>query len=286
MMRTQESDISASDLDFLCCLIRDRSAIVLEPSKAYLLKARLEPYVKTKGIGSIAALVKMLQSPLHAKALGDEVVDIMTTNETSFFRDFHPFETLRNAVIPQLINKRASTRTLSIWCAAASSGQEPYSVAMLLREYFPELQNWKVNYIATDISSTMIARCREGLYSQLEVNRGLPANYLVKYFKQEGGCWRINADIRQMLDFRQLNLISTWPPLPRLDLVMIRNVLIYFDSQVKRRILDEILKSMAPDAVLFLGTAETTLNIHDKFKRVPQGSTSYYVVGGRDEHRS
>jgi chemotaxis protein methyltransferase CheR len=281
MTLTQKRDdtLTDADLAFLCQLIRERAAIVLDANKAYLLKARLEPFARANGYGSIAALVTALRSPLLAKSLAEDVVDAMTTNETSFFRDFHPFETLRTIVLPALIKKRSATRTLNIWCAASSSGQEPYSTAMLLREHFPELATWNVKFIASDISKTMLARCREGVYSQIEINRGLPVNYMLKYFKQSGSCWQINEDIRKSIEFRELNLIKPWPFMPRLDLVMIRNVLIYFDADVKKRIFSAIYDLMNTDGCMFLGTAETTLNIDERFKRVPQGSTSYYIPG-------
>ncbi len=271
-----EMDVSELDLQYLCDLVRTRSAIVLETNKAYLFKARLEPLARAKGLGGIAGLVGALRQPGASPALANDVVDAMTTNETSFFRDLHPFETLREKVLPELIARRAATRRLNFWCAASSSGQEPYTVAMLLQEHFPELQSWQVCFVATDISPSMLERCRSGIYSQLEVNRGLPITYLVKYFEKQGNDWQFKEHIRRSIDFQPMNLIQPWPSLPKMDLVFMRNVLIYFDMDTKREILRRVSGLMQPDAALFLGTAETTLNIDESFHRVVHNSTTYY----------
>lgn len=267
--------ISAPDLNFLCALVRERSAIVLEPKKAYLLQARLEPLAKQLNLEGIPSLVKALRAGGGA-TLAEAVVDAMTTNETSFFRDIHPFEALRLHVLPQVLAARAAERRLSIWCAASSSGQEPYSIAMLLREHFPELEGWNVSFIASDISPTMLARCREGIYSQLEVNRGLPVTYLVKHFEKAGGGWQLKPEIRRRVDFREMNLIRPWPTLPAMDIVFIRNVLIYFDMDVRKQILGKIHDLMRPGGFLFLGTAETTLNLEERFRRATFDKTTLY----------
>jgi chemotaxis protein methyltransferase CheR len=197
-----------------------------------------------------------------------QAVEAMTTNETSFFRDHHPFDALRTQIIPDLINRKAASKQLTIWCAAASTGQEPYSVAMLLREHFPVLTSWKLTFIATDLSTQVLAKARSGRYGQLEVNRGLPAPLLVKYFTKDGTEWVVKEELRNMIDYRELNLIETWPALPVLDLVMIRNVLIYFDVPTKKKILGNIRQRMAPHGYLMLGGAETTLGIDEQFERV------------------
>jgi chemotaxis protein methyltransferase CheR len=214
------------------------------------------------------------------------VIDAMTTNETSFFRDLHPFEAMKNVVIPDLLKKRESTRQLNLWCGASSSGQEPYSVAMMLLENFPQLTTWKVHYVASDISEKMLARCREGIYSQLEVNRGLPAPLLVKYFDHRATKWQIKDNIRKWVDFKQINLASHWPHLPRMDIVFMRNVLIYFDPTMKKIILGKIRQILKPDGYLFLGAAETTLNLDDAFQRMDIKQSGCYRLREGQAHPS
>jgi len=181
--------------------------------------------------------------------------------------------------LPELIKRRAKLRQLNIWCAAASSGQEPYTILMLLRENFPELFTWKLNFIATDISQEMLERCREGCYSQLEVNRGMPAPLLVKYFQKVGNEWQIKEELRRMIELRQMNLAQAWPILQAMDIIFMRNVLIYFDIETKKAILARVRKTLKPDGYLFLGGAETTLNLDDSFKRVQSDKTAYYQIG-------
>lgn len=271
--------IPAADFEFISKLVRERSAIVLEPSKEYLVTSRLDPLVRDNGLKSITELVqRMRQEPyggLHYK-----VVEAMTTNETSFFRDVHPFEALRKHVLPEFQKSRSSKKELTIWCAASSSGQEPYTVAMILLENFPDLVKWNLRILGTDISREMIARAREGRFSQLEVNRGLPASYLVKYFAQKGLEWQLREDVRRLVEYRELNLSDSWPVMPPCDIVMIRNVLIYFDLPDKAAILGKIRRLMKPDSYLFLGGAETTINIDDGYERMTVEKTSLYRLKG------
>jgi chemotaxis protein methyltransferase CheR len=255
-----------------------QAAIVLEKEKTYLMEARLTPLLRQHGISSLAQMVaEMRRQPNNG--LHWQVVEAMTTNETSFFRDLHPFELLKKNVLPELIKRRAPLRQLNIWCAAASSGQEPYTILMMLRENFPELLRWKLTFIASDISKEMLDRCREGCYSQLEVNRGLPAPLLVKYFQKIGTEWQIKEDLRRMVDFRQINLAQSWPLFPPMDVIFMRNVLIYFDIGTKKAILARVRKSLKPDGYLFLGGVETTMNLDDCFKRVQIDKTAYYQFG-------
>ncbi|MFN8025622.1 MAG: protein-glutamate O-methyltransferase CheR [Acidimicrobiia bacterium] len=193
----------------------------------------------------------------------------MTTNETSFFRDGRPFDALRDTVLPDVIERRSRNRSLNIWCAACSSGQEPYSIAMLLREDFPQLNDWNVRILGTDLSQEMVDRCKQGTYSQFEINRGLPARYLPRHFERAGASWSVMAATRRGLDFRTMNLIDPWPALPAMDIVFIRNVLIYFDAATKRNLLERAHRALAPEGYLFLGGAETTINLHDGFERLP-----------------
>lgn len=269
----------AEDFGYFANLIRDRSGIVLEASKRYLVDARTGPVIEEFKLRDFAGLVKALRSGGNL-ALQQRVVEVMTTNETSFFRDIHPFEALRTTVVPALLRSRAVERKLQIWSAACSSGQEPYTIAMLLRENFPELAKWTVSIVATDLSDQMLARARAGSFNQIEVNRGLPAALLAKYFKKVGVRWEIARELRESIDFRPLNLIEGWPSLPPADVVFMRNVLIYFDNDTKKKILARVRSVMNPGGYLFLGGAETTLNLDDNFKRLSVGKTGCYQVTG------
>src|SRR5262245_38364054 len=207
--------MTAQDFDYICRLLQERSAVVLEPGKEYLVETRLTPVVRQRRLSSISELVSQLRDRPVPNLLS-EIVEALVTTETSFFRDHAPFETLRRNVLPELMRRRASGRQLNIWCAACSTGQEPFSLAMLIREHFPELLTWKVSLLATDISAQVLARAREGCYNQIEVNRGLPAALLIKYFEQHGTTWQLNDKIRAMVEFRELNLDQPWPFLPRM----------------------------------------------------------------------
>lgn len=259
--------MTAKTFDFVRQLVLTKSAIVLEPGKEYLVESRLGPVAKTHGFPSIDDLVTSMAASTFG-TMHRDTVEAMTTNETSFFRDIHPFDVLKKVILPDLIARKAATRQLNIWCGAASSGQESYSVAMLLRENFPDLRNWKLTFIATDLSNAILAKARSGRYSQLEVNRGLPAPLMVKYFTKDGLEWQIKDELRQMIEFRELNLIEKWPSMPTVDLVMMRNVLIYFDVNTKRQILRNVRNLMSPHAYLMLGGAETTMGIDENFERV------------------
>jgi chemotaxis protein methyltransferase CheR len=251
---------NAESFKFVCELVHRRAAILIEAGKEYLVDARLAPIAKAHGLPSVDALVVKLRADERG-ALSHEVIEAMTTNETSFFRDIHPFDALRTLVLPDIIRARAPSRSLRIWCAAASTGQEPYSIAMTIREYFPELATWNVQIIATDINATVLARARSGLFRQLEVNRGLPAVMLVKHFTKSGADWQIKDEVRKMVSFQQVNLLERWPLFGQQDIVFMRNVLIYFDIPTKRELLRRVRESLRDDGYLFLGGAETTMNI-------------------------
>lgn len=269
--------ISAADYAFLAQLLRDQCAIILEPGKEYLLRNRLTPILQRHQLADLKQLVERLRGP-NAAGLKREIVEAMVTTETSFFRDVRPFETLRKTVIPELIERRRADRRLRIWCAASSSGQEPYSLALLLREYFPELDSWNVTLMATDISEEMLKRCRAGRYSQLEVNRGLPTPLLLKWFRQDGGHWQIDERLRSAVAFSPLNLAGSWPPMGTWDIVLIRNVMIYFELDVKRSILGRIARMLAKDGFLILGGTETTLNLDDSFRAVEALKSGFYQL--------
>jgi chemotaxis protein methyltransferase CheR len=256
-----------ADFDYVRNYVRSQAAIVIEPGKEYLVESRLTTLARKENIASIDLLVDQLRSrpgsPLHRR-----VVDAMTTNETSFFRDLNPFEALKKHILPELIEKRRSERQLNFWCGAASTGQESFSVLMTIAEHFPEILQWNFNFIATDLSLGVLAQAQSGLYTQLEVNRGLPAPLLVKYFKRNGNEWEFDPVLRKKVIFKELNLMSAWPFMPAMDVVFLRNVLIYFDLETKRTILGKVRKVLRPNGYLFLGGAETTMNIDDAFERV------------------
>jgi len=257
-----------AEFTYISDMVRTRSAIVLEPGKEYLVEARLAPLVRELGLGSIGDLVTKLRQPTGG-ALAERVTEAMTTNETSFFRDVAPFQALRSTVLADVIKARAAQRRLRIWCAASSSGQEPYSIAMTIADGFPELSAWDVQIMATDLSPAMVERGRAGLYKALEVNRGLPAPMLIKYFTKVGVDYQLKAEICSMVQFSELNLIGAWPAFPTFDIVFLRNVLIYFDVDTKRTIFGRVKRLLAPDGFLFLGAAETTMNIDAGFERLP-----------------
>jgi chemotaxis protein methyltransferase CheR len=267
--------MTPDDFAFVCRLVRDRCAIVLEAGKEYLVETRLAPVARKYQLGSVGELIARLRAPREDE-LRARVIEAMVTTETSFFRDVAPFESLRKTVLPELIRARANDKKLSVWSAACSTGQEPYSFVILLREQFPELAQWQVNVLATDLSADVLARAREGRYSQLEANRGLPAAALVKHFRQEGTEWRVSEDVRRAVAFRELNLIRPWPVLSKMDIVFLRNVMIYFDVETKKSILARVARLLNPDGYLILGAAETTINLDDSFRRVESLKGGFY----------
>ncbi|WP_168582423.1 CheR family methyltransferase [Gephyromycinifex aptenodytis] len=267
--------ISGSDVDFISQVVRARSAIVLDRSKEYLIESRLVALARQRGDADIADLVRKLRSAPNGP-LRDQVVEAMTTNETSFFRDGHPFMALSNTILPELLVQRGRERSLNIWCAACSSGQEPYTIAMLIQELIGADPSWRVRLVATDIDTQMLKRTKEGVYNQFEVNRGLPAPLLVRYFARHGMTYQVDARLRSMIETKFVNLSEPLPPMPQMDIVFLRNVLIYFDVDMKRQILREVKKVIRPDGYLFLGGAETTMNIDDAWERQTVGRAAVY----------
>jgi chemotaxis protein methyltransferase CheR len=267
--------LTPANFDFVRMLVRQRAAIVLAPDKAYLAETRLSSLAWQEGLSSVDHLLARLRSGPD-DGLQRKVVEAMTTNETSFFRDLHPFEALRQTVLPELVQRRPAAVGLHLWSAACASGQEPYSLAMLVHEHFPTLAAGRLRIIASDLSTEMLDRARQGVYSQMEVNRGLPARLLVKYFQKHGQDWQIKDDVRRLVEFRPINLVGAWPALPALDVVLLRNVLIYFDVATKKQILGKVRQLLRPDGCLILGGAETTINLDDAFERVTAGRSGYY----------
>ena len=268
--------LPADDFCYLSRLMHERAAIVLEPGKEYLALSRLDPVAREMGVGSVAALVDVLRREEASSQLHDLVIDALTTNETTFFRDFNPFESLRSDVLPEVLERKQRSRTLAIWSAGCSTGQEPYSIAMAIREHFPELLTWQLTILGTDISASVLDRARRGRYGQLEVNRGLPANLLVRHFTRAGMEWEIEEPIRRMVRFQRHNLVDEWPVMPPFDLVFMRNVMIYFDVETKRQVLSRMLGQLAPRGYLLLGASETTFNISDDYDRQLVGRTAWY----------
>jgi chemotaxis protein methyltransferase CheR len=268
------------DYQFICGLVHQHSAISLEAEKRYLAESRLQDLAKREGMDSLGTLVRRLRlDPAHN--LLKKVVEAMTTNETSFFRDFHPFEAIRKVLIPELIERRRTQRHLRIWSAACSSGQEPYSIAMLLHEHFAELQTWNVRLLASDLSTEMLERANLGKYTHLDVNRGVPLPLLLRYFHRQGLEWTIDNSIRQMVEFQVINLVSAWPNLGKMDLILLRNVLIYFSVESKKRVLERMAEVLAPDGYLIMGGSETTLFISDLYERIEVLGFSVYRLKKR-----
>jgi chemotaxis protein methyltransferase CheR len=265
------------EFDAIRRLLREHSAIALENGKQYLVESRLAPLVARFNLSSIGELIAQSRAQ-PGNGLCRQIVEAMVTSETLFFRDHHPFEALWKMVIPELVARRQSEKRLNIWCAASSSGQEPYSLAILLREHFPELSGWRIFLLASDLSREMLARAREARYSQIEVNRGLPASLLVKYFEQHGVQWQLKSGIRSMVDFQEINLSGAWPSLPPMDLVLIRNVMIYFEVETKKAILGKLARLLRSDGYLLLGGAETTFNLDDSFRRVEPMKSGFYQL--------
>jgi chemotaxis protein methyltransferase CheR len=250
---------------------------VLQADKTYLIDSRLAPLAREAGLASIDELVGRIRGEDAGAPLVKRVIEAMTTNETLFFRDLHPFEALKNRILPDLIRARPKQRRLRIWCAAASTGQEPYSIAMTIREHFPELASWDVKIVATDINAAVLQRARAATYRQLEVNRGLPASMLVKYFERQGADWAIRPIIKDLVEFMELNLLDPWKIGPQ-DIVFIRNVLIYFDLETKRQLLARIRNLLEHDGYLVLGGAETTNNVDHQYMPIKIGGGVYYQV--------
>jgi chemotaxis protein methyltransferase CheR len=257
------------DYDFLRKALKERSGLVLSADKQYLVESRLLPIARKAGFGNLGELVAALKRG-DTDALMTKVVEAMTTNETFFFRDKMPFENFRAAVLPALLVSRRASRTIRIWCAAASTGQEPYSLAMALKEVEGSVAGWRIEIIASDLSSGVLAKAQAGIYSQFEVQRGLPIQLLIKYFAKVGDVWQIAPEIRAMVKFKQLNLLADFSALGTFDLIFCRNVLIYFDQETKTSLLNRLGRVTAGDGYLVLGAAETVVGLTDSFRTVPE----------------
>ena len=262
------------DYDFLRKCLRQRSGLVLSADKQYLVESRLLPVARKAGFGSLGELVAALKIG-NAEALTIAVVEAMTTNESFFFRDKTPFENFRSIVMPALLAARQTSQIIRIWCAAASAGQEPYSLAMALKEMERQIEGRQIELIATDLSNEVLEKARQGIYSQFEVQRGLPIQLLIKYFTQVGDLWQIAPEIRAMVKYRQFNLLSDFYHLGTFDLIFCRNVLIYFDQETKINVLNRLSDVIAGDGYLVLGAAETVVGLTDQFKTMPDSRGLY-----------
>jgi chemotaxis protein methyltransferase CheR len=260
--------VTPPDYEYLRKYLKDHSGLDLSADKQYLIESRLLPLARRAGLSGISDLVQKMKG--GSAPFNTQVVEAMTTNETFFFRDKVPFEHFRDLIMPQLLSSRANRKTVRIWCAAGSTGQEPYSLAMSLKEMGAQLAGWRVEIVATDLSQEVLEKSRAGLYSQFEVQRGLPIQMLVKYFTQVGELWQINAEIRAMVQHRQLNLLHDFSQLGVFDVIFCRNVLIYFDQETKAQAFSRLAKAMEPDGFFMLGAAETVVGLTTVFKPVAE----------------
>jgi chemotaxis protein methyltransferase CheR len=261
--------VTPQDYEFLRKLLKERSGLDLSNDKQYLVESRLVPLARKIGIAGIGELVQKMKAG-SAEALTADVVEAMTTNETFFFRDKTPFDHLKDTMLPALLQARAARRSLRIWCAASSTGQEPYSIAMCLKEFGAAITGWKIDILATDLSQGVLEKSKAGIFSQFEVQRGLPIQLLVKYFTQVGDMWQLNADVRSMVQHRQLNLLQDFTHLGAFDIIFCRNVLIYFDQDTKSAIFERLARMIEGDGFLVLGAAESVVGISDAFKPYPE----------------
>ncbi|MGY3547280.1 chemotaxis protein methyltransferase CheR [Bradyrhizobium sp. USDA 4472] len=258
--------MNAPDYEYLRKLLKERSGLDLSADKQYLIESRLLPLARKAGLSGIPELVQKLQG--GSSALITSVVEAMTTNETFFFRDKVPFDHFRDTIMPEVLKARAGRRSVRIWCAAGSTGQEPYSLAMTLKEMSAALSGWRVEIIATDLSQEVLEKAKSGVYSQFEVQRGLPIQMLMKHFKQTGETWQVNPELRAMIQHRQLNLLQDFSHLGTFDVIFCRNVLIYFDQETKINIFNRLARQIEPDGFLVLGAAETVVGLTDTFKPI------------------
>ena len=276
--------MTPSDYEYLRKLLKERSGLDLSADKQYLVESRLMPLARKADLPGISELVQKMKG--SAAALVSEVVEAMTTNETFFFRDKIPFDHFRDTIVPALIASRERQRRIRIWCAAAATGQEPYSLAMCVSEMKDQLDGWRVDIVGTDLATAVLERAKAGLYSQFEVQRGLPIQMLVKYFTQVGEMWQLSPEIRAMVQFRPLNLLSEFMHLGLFDLVFCRNVLIYFDQPTKVDVLGRLARVTEPDGYLVLGAAETVVGLTDIFKPLADRRGLYVPNLGSKPHAS
>jgi len=271
--------VTPPDYEYLRKLLKDHSGLDLSADKQYLIESRLLPLARKSGLSGIPDLVMKIKAGSSSHIA--QVVEAMTTNETFFFRDKVPFDHFRDTMMPEVLKARAARKSVRIWCAAGSTGQEPYSLAMCLKEMSAALAGWRVEIVATDLSQEVLEKSKAGIYSQFEVQRGLPIQMLVKYFKQSGEFWQVNPELRAMVQHRQLNLLHDFSQLGAFDIIFCRNVLIYFDQDTKINIFNRLARLVEADGFLVLGAAETVVGLTDTFKPVPERRGLYRPTGAR-----
>jgi chemotaxis protein methyltransferase CheR len=274
--------MKSDDFQLLSGILKERSGLVLTPDKSYLLESRLTPLARKKGLNGLAELVKALRSGREERLLND-VTEAMTTGESHFFRDGAPFETLRKVMLPRLVAARAPVRRIRIWSAACATGQEPYSIGICLKEEDSLLNAWRIDVIGTDLSTEALEKAKVGMYSQFEVQRGLPIQYLVKYFAKINDLWQVHAPLRAMVQFSRHNLLSECAQLGAFDIVFCRNVLVYFDGAVKREVLERISRVLPADGYLVLGNTESPVGITERFQAL-QGARGIYRLAAQTSH--
>ena len=272
--------MTPQDYDYLRRLLRERSGLVLAADKQYLVESRLLPLARREGLANLAELVLLLKANAQS-ALGVSVIEAMTTNESFFFRDKVPFDHFRAVIMPALLAARGREKRIRIWCNAASTGQEPYSLAIALREMNAALSGWRVEILATDLAHGVLEKAKAGLYTQFEVQRGLPIHLLVKFFDQAGDLWQVAPEIRGMVKFQPFNLLDDFSKFGVFDLVFCRNVLIYFAQDTKTAVLNRLARSVASDGYLILGAAETVVGLTDAFKPLTEHRGIYVPNGAR-----
>ncbi|SDU34519.1 protein-glutamate O-methyltransferase CheR [Stappia sp. ES.058] len=267
----------ASQFEYLKQYLKSQSGLVLSNEKQYLVESRLLPVARRHGLAGLAELVQAMQRP-GATQVASDVVEAMTTNESFFFRDTTPFKHFRETMLPAMLKARADRRTIRIWCAAASTGQEPYSLAICLKEEAQKVGGFRVEILGTDLSGEVLDKAKNGIYSQFEVQRGLPIQMLLKYFTQKGDLWQIKPEIRSMVQWRRLNLLENFSTLGTFDILFCRNVLIYFDQTTKIDVLQRMARQLPNDGYLVLGAAETVVGLTDAFRPVPDHRGLYQTT--------
>jgi chemotaxis protein methyltransferase CheR len=269
--------ITPEDYLYLSAVLRTKSGLALGAGKEYLLESRLPPVAKAYGFSSVNEMVAMLRAGPHQELI-KAVCDAMTTGETFFFRDTIPFDILRAAILPDVADRcRRAGRALRIWSSAASTGQEAYSIAMLIADMGVQMSGVKVDMVATDFASHALNRARRGVFTQIEVQRGLPERYLRQFFINTSDGYKLADDIRRRVSFRELNLLESFRSLGQFDIIMCRNVLIYFDTMTKKDVLDRLAAALMPGGYLFLGATETAFGLTDRVARIPDVPTSLHV---------
>jgi len=275
--------LGLGDYRYISDLVRERAGIVLGPGKRYFAEARLTYFMTQTGReGKLTPFLRELQRKPDPSML-QGLVEALTNNETTFFRDEHPFEALRTTLLPEIIERNRDRRTLTIWSGACSSGQEPYSLSILFREHFPEVfEHWRLRIVATDINRSILDRARLGRFTDIEVGRGLPQQYRHRYFRKEGRYWLVDSTLKRPIQYSTINLIRSLDHLPHFDVALLRNVLIYFDVPTKKDILERLVDHLRPDSALLLGAAETTINITSLYQTRKIGRTVCYVPRSQD----